>query len=165
MEPKRLVILRHAKSSWKDRDLADHDRPLNSRGRRAATEVGHYLRREGIVFALVLCSSAARTRQTLELLVLEGQPEVSVEEELYGASAGGLVVRLQRIAAGVPSVLLIGHNPGVHDLAVTLTGDDERLASFPTAALADLSVAVANWQDLRPGAATLHRFTTPMGLD
>jgi phosphohistidine phosphatase len=165
MQPKRLVILRHAKSSWKDRDLVDHDRPLNARGRRAAKDVGHYLRRQGIAPALVLCSSAARTRETLELLELEGRPEVSVEDQLYGASAGELVVRLQRVTAAVPSVLLIGHNPGVQDLALTLAGDDERLASFPTAALADLRVAIAGWQDLRPGGATLYAFTTPQELD
>jgi phosphohistidine phosphatase len=165
MESKRLVILRHAKSSWKDRDLTDHDRPLNSRGRQAAMAVGHYLRRQAIAPVLVLCSSAARTRQTLELLDLDAQSEISVEDGLYGASAGELLARLQRITAAAPSVMVIGHNPGVHDLAVTLTGDDGQLASFPTAAMADLRVAVASWQDLRAGGATLNAFTTPRGLD
>jgi phosphohistidine phosphatase len=113
----------------------------------------------------VLCSSAARTRQTLELLQLQTQLEVSVEDALYGASAGELLVRLRRITPPVASVLLIGHNPGVQDLALTLTNDDERLASFPTAAMADLRVAVASWADLRPGVATLHAFTTPRDLE
>jgi phosphohistidine phosphatase len=161
MEPKRLVLLRHAKSSWKDADLADHDRPLNSRGRQAAVAVGRYLHQQGISPTLVLCSSATRTRQTLELLELDRGPELSVEDELYGASAADLLLRVQRITAGVTSALLIGHNPGVQDLAATLTGDDERLASFPTAALADLRVPVTRWADLRPGGATLLAFATP----
>src|ERR1700694_3517154 len=107
MEPKRLVLLRHAKSSWKVADLADHDRPLNSRCRKAATGVGEYLRHEGIVPALVLCSSAVRTRQTLELLQLGAESEVSVDDAIYGASAGELLARIQRVRATVTSVLAI----------------------------------------------------------
>jgi phosphohistidine phosphatase len=164
MDPKRLVLLRHAKSSWKVADLADHDRPLNPRGRRAAAEVGHYLRQQAIVPALVLCSSATRTRQTLDLLQLAADSQVSVEDAIYGASAGELLARLQRVSPAVPSVLVIGHNPGMQDLAVALTADDDRLGSFPTAALADLDVA-GSWAGLRPGAATLRAFTTPRGLE
>lgn len=114
---------------------------------------------------LVLCSSATRTRQTLELLGLEREPELSVEDGLYGASAGELLVRLQQISTSAESVLLIGHNPGVQDLAATLTGDDERLASFPTAALADVHVPVTRWADLRSGGTTLHAFITPRELE
>jgi phosphohistidine phosphatase len=167
VERKRLALLRHAKSSWNDPDLDDHDRPLNGRGRRAAAQMGRYLQQRGIAPAVVLCSSAVRTRQTLELLELAGEPRVLYETELYGASAGELLRRLRRLDDTVPSVLLIGHNPGMHDLAVALTGDHDgaAIADFPTAALAELSAPIARWPDLEPGTATLERLITPKDLD
>jgi phosphohistidine phosphatase len=164
VETKRLLLLRHAKSSWDDPNIDDHDRPLNGRGRRAAAQVGRYLRDEGMAPAVVLCSSALRTRQTLELLELDGDPEVLVEPELYGASAGELLDRLHRLHDATPSVLLIGHNPGMHDLAVVLTGDHDRIPAFPTAALAELSAPIATWPDLEPGGASLERLVTPKDL-
>jgi phosphohistidine phosphatase len=165
MEARRLILLRHAKSSWTDPVLADHERPLNPRGRRAAARMGRYLREEGIVPDVVLCSSARRTRETLELLGLDRPVDVAVEDELYGADADALLARLRRVGDAVASVLLIGHNPGTQELALVLTGDDERLDSFPTAALADLRLSAVTWADLRPGAATLQAFVLPRQLD
>jgi phosphohistidine phosphatase len=163
MEPKHLALLRHAKSSWDDPDLADHDRPLTSRGRRAATRIGQYMRQTSFVPDLVLCSSATRAGQTLELLRLEAQPEVLVENEIYAAGAGELLARLRRITDGVDSVLMVGHNPGLHELAITLA-DDEGMVSFPTAALAELRVPILTWVELRASVANLHAFTTPKSL-
>jgi phosphohistidine phosphatase len=165
MERKRLALLRHAKSSWDDPDLDDHDRPLNARGRRAAAQIGRYLQQRGIAPAVVLCSSAVRTRQTLLLLQLSGDPQVVYETELYGAGASQMLQRLRRLDDTVPSVLLIGHNPGMHDLAVALTGDRDAIADFPTAALAELSAPIARWPDLDLGTATLERLITPKDLD
>jgi phosphohistidine phosphatase len=162
VEPKRLDLLRHAKSSWDDPDLDDHDRPLNGRGRRAAAQIGRYLLPRSI--ALVLCSTAVRTRQTLELLQLDGHPQVRFEPELYGAGAGELLDRLQRIDPDIADVLVIGHNPGMHDLAVVLTGDHGGIASFPTAALAELTVPISQWSDLEAGGATLEHLIMPKNL-
>jgi phosphohistidine phosphatase len=161
---KRLALLRHAKSSWAHPDIADHERRLNARGRRDAARVGVYLRQEGIAPDLVLCSSAVRTRETLGLLGLLA-PEVLVEDDLYGASVAELIGRLRRVGDPADSVLLVGHNPGIEDLAGSLAAEPERLTSFPTAALADLWVPIAAWDELRPGVAAINAFVTPSALD
>jgi phosphohistidine phosphatase len=165
MDARNLALMRHAKSSWDDPAQADHERPLNPRGRRAATRMGRYLRDEGIVPDLVLCSSARRARQTLELLSLGPRVDVSIEEELYGAGAEAMLARLRRIGDAVSSVLLVGHNPGTQELALALTDEDPRVVSFPTAALADLRLRSDTWADLGPGGATLHAFVMPRQLD
>ncbi len=166
MAPKQLVLLRHAKSSWDEAQLDDQDRPLAPRGCRAAKKIGIYLHREGIEPDLILCSSAARARQTFDLLHLGPKAEVLFEDGLYGASAGTLLARLRQVTDTAGSVLVIGHNPGVEDLAATLAGDDEGLVQkFPTAALADLRVPIAAWGELRPGVARLHVFILPRSLD
>jgi phosphohistidine phosphatase len=168
MPSKRLVLLRHAKSSWSDPAVADHDRPLNGRGRQAAVLVGGYVRRIGLRPDLVLCSSATRARQTLDLLHLDehAQTRISIEDELYGADAGQLLTRLRRIPPTVRCVLLVGHNPGVEELAQGLLGQgipwEEK---FPTGALVDLRVQMPAWSDLHPGIAELGGFVVPRDLN
>jgi phosphohistidine phosphatase len=164
VESKRLALLRHAKASSHDLHIDDHERPLTGRGRRAAAQVGAYLRQHDLGPALVLCSSAVRTRQTLELLELETDPEVVVADDLYGATAGELLDRLRCLDDGFSSVLVIGHNPGLQDLAVALVGDDPGIVAFPTGALAELSAAIACWKDLDRGVATLDVLVTPKDL-
>jgi phosphohistidine phosphatase len=165
MAPKHLALLRHAKSSWSDSHLDDHDRPLTPRGHRAATRLGLYLRQEGIQPDLVLCSSAARARQTLGLLGLATEPEVLVEDELYAAAAAMVLARLRRVSETAQSVLLIGHNPGIQDAAISLASDPEDLVgTFPTAALADLRLPIVTWQELCPGIARLHALVVPRNL-
>jgi phosphohistidine phosphatase len=163
-----LYLLRHAKSSWADPTLADRERPLAARGRRDAKRIAKHLRRLGCEPELVLCSSAARTRETLELLrPAVGTATVLFEEELYAASRDELLARLRRVPDAVASVLLIGHNPGLHQLALTLAsaGDElERLeAKFPTAALATLAAATT-WSRLAPADATLTAYVAPKQL-
>jgi phosphohistidine phosphatase len=131
---RRLYLLRHAKSSWDDESLADHDRPLSGRGRRAADAIGRHLRAEGIEPELVLCSSAARTRETLARIGLSGE----IERDLYGASASELFARVRELPRSLESVLVIGHNPGMHDLALALTG--EPVDKYPTGALATIEL-------------------------
>ena len=163
-----LYLLRHAKSSWDDPTLADHDRPLAARGRRDAKLIARHLRGAGVDPELVLCSSAARTRETLELLrpALAGAT-VMVEEELYGASSDDLLARLRLVPNTVGSVLLIGHNPGLHELALSLAsgGDElERLeVKVPTAALATIALATT-WSRLAPAGATLEAYVVPKQL-
>jgi phosphohistidine phosphatase len=160
-----LHIARHAKSSWEDQDLPDHDRPLAPRGRKAAKRMAKHLRDEGISPSLVLCSSARRTRETLERVEPGG--DVRVERELYGASASELLDRLRRVPDEIQSVMLIGHNPAVQELALKLAADGDRLADverkFPTCALATLSVR-GRWGELEAGAAELVAFVRPKDL-
>ena len=163
-------LLRHAKSSWEDPGHLDAERPLAPRGRRAARAMAEHLRREGIRPALILCSPARRTRETLEL-VAEALPDVParVEQELYGAGEEDLLLRLRKLPAA-PSVLLIGHNPGLQGLAVALAGSGERealarlRAKMPTGALATLQAPVSRWRYLRPGGAELVAFVVPREL-
>jgi phosphohistidine phosphatase len=164
-EAKRLFLLRHAKSSWDDPQLADRDRPLAPRGRKAAESMAEHLRREEIRPSLVLCSSALRTRQTLDLVAPGG--EVRIEDELYGVIEDELVERLQRVAADVASTMVIGHNPALQRLALTLASSGAELGrierKFPTGALATLTFA-GDWRALRPRCAELVAFVRPKEL-
>jgi phosphohistidine phosphatase len=161
---KVVLLLRHAKSSWDDPDAEDHARPLNARGRAAAGRIGRYLRECDIMPELVLCSSAVRARETLALLALDPDVVVRVEDGLYGASVASMVNRLRQVDDAVTSVLLIGHNPDISELAQVLASSEVEVPDFPTAALAELLVPVASWADLVPGAAALRRFVTPRRL-
>jgi phosphohistidine phosphatase SixA len=110
---RRLYLLRHAKSSWKDERLADHDRPLAGRGKRAAKAIAGHLRKQGIEPELVLCSTATRARETLAgIRAVLGDGEVRLERELYRAGPGVLLARLHAGPEAVGSVMVIGHNPG-----------------------------------------------------
>ena len=165
-QDKHLYLLRHAKSSWTDPGLADHDRPLAPRGRKAAALIGEHLRRERLAVELVLCSTARRARETLELLRLDSVAGAThVEPELYGASAEELLERLHQLPEDLEAALLIGHNPAIHDLAAGLTGARSGLAErkFPTGALAELSFT-ASWSGLRPQGANLEAFVRPKDL-
>lgn len=163
---KHFYVLRHAKSSWDDSGLPDHDRPLAPRGEKAAARIAARLRSEGIAPALVLCSSALRTRQTLAALlpVLDGNVEISVEDGLYGAGMHEVLARVREVPEAVPSVLLIGHNPTLHELALFLTDPGDVLERFPTAALASLAFPGA-WADLAEGGAELEGFVVPRELE
>ncbi|MBW4023654.1 MAG: histidine phosphatase family protein [Proteobacteria bacterium] len=170
---RQLLLLRHAKSSWADAALTDHDRPLDPEGRCAARAILATIERLGIAPQLVLVSSARRTRETLELMEpLPGNPRVLRSTELYLASPRQILDQLAELAADATSVLVIAHNPGLHDLAMMLTGahgmtlggpGSRRLArGFPPAALAEFSVA-GEWRTL-PDGARLIRFLTPADL-
>jgi phosphohistidine phosphatase len=135
-----LYLLRHAKSSWDDPGLDDHDRPLAPRGVRNAAALAEHLRAGQIVPELVLCSTAQRARETLAALLpaFDGETEILVERGLYGASAGELLERLHAVPEAVASTMVVAHNPGLEELAARLAGDEapERL---PTAALVELA--------------------------
>lgn len=142
-----LHLLRHAKSSWKE-NVEDGERRLNRRGREAARWVGRHLQPTIGALDLVLCSSAARTRETMDLVLADYRvrPRSTIEDELYAASPEKLTARLRRLDEDDLNVLLIGHNPGIHELAVTLADTNSpgvrALVSgkFPTAARASFKV-------------------------
>jgi len=162
---RHLHLLRHAKSSWKEHGLADHERPLAPRGRRASKKLEKYLRRSEIWPELVLCSSSQRTRQTLALIrPALGAAVIEIEEALYAAGAEGLLARLRELPESVGSVLLIAHNPGLHDLALALSPGSSRLAEkFPTGALASFALSTS-WSRTGEDAAELIAFVVPRDL-
>ena len=165
-----LILLRHGKSSWSDSTLADIDRPLAPRGERAARTLAKYIRRKRIRPALVLCSPALRTRQTLEAVEasLGKRCAVEVVPQLYAASEQELLERLQALPEPVTSVMLIGHNPGLHNLALLLASGGADLPQleekFPTGALATLVVHSESWTALSPGEAELVDYVVPRQL-
>lgn len=165
-----LYLLRHAKSSWADPTLPDHERPLAARGRRDAKRIAKHLARLGTEPELVLCSTAERTRETLELLrpALGATPAVRLEARLYAASSDELLERIRGVPEAVASVMLIGHNPGLHQLALVLASagaELERLeAKFPTAALATLTLPNTTWSRLSQADALLTGYVVPKQL-
>ena len=166
---KRIYLLRHAKSSWKNEDLPDHDRPLAGRGRSAAKAIARHMRAKAIEPELVLCSTALRVRQTLERIEPAlGRRSVRVEAALYGASARSLLERLRAVPDTVSSVMIIGHNPGLKQLALDLARPGPHVAAvrvkFPTGALATLAFDSAHWADLDAGTAELVAFVRPRDL-
>jgi len=166
----RLLLLRHAKSSWEESDLPDRERPLTPRGRRAAAALGARIARRRLRIDRVLCSPARRTRETLALLSLDPSLPVSFGDPLYLASARTLLARLRRLPARVRTVLVVGHDPGLDHLARELARDGRRKAlqrlaqGFKTGALAELRIPDDGWRALRPGSAVLERFTRPKDL-
>ena len=169
---KTIYMLRHAKSSWDDRSLPDHDRPLAERGRAAAPRVGAHMQEAGYLPDLVLCSTSARTRQTVDAVLseLEAEPVIEFEEELYLAGPAEMLDLVRSLPDIVESVLLVGHNPGTGMLAAALSGDGppERIhlmsAKFPTAGLAIIELSVDRWKDVVSGCGSLKEFVRPRDL-
>jgi phosphohistidine phosphatase len=165
---RRLLLLRHAKSSWADPHLDDHDRPLNPRGRRAAEALRVHFAEEGLAPDLVLCSTAQRAAATWAAIAPACSRGTIVDHDgdLYGAGAGDLLGRLRTLPDVIGSVLVVGHNPGLEDLAVALSGSSEAglyerlVTKFPTAALASLAVPVP-WSALSGGGAHLSGLWIP----
>jgi len=166
---REVWLLRHAKSSWDDPGLADEDRPLAPRGKRDAATMASYLATVDSP-RLVLCSAGLRARQTLAMVLPSlGSPlEVTVESELYTFDSSDLIERLRRLDDGEASVMLVGHNPALEELAGWLSADGElrrRLETkFPTAALATIDLPDTPWSSLSDGIGTLTRFVVPKDL-
>ena len=167
---KVVYLLRHAKSSWDNPNLDDIDRPLAPRGEKAARALAEHMEQEGIAPALVLCSPARRARETLDLVRpgLPPETDVRVEDGLYGAGRADIVRMIRRLPDELPSVMVVGHNPVLHELALALTatgaGLDRLAAKFPTGALAELSFPVNRWAELAAGSAKLTAYVVPKNL-
>ena len=144
---KTLFILRHAKSSWDNADLADYDRPLNSRGLGEATFMGNLLYQHQIQPDLILSSPAKRTKQTAVLVKETGQLEkkIQYEEKIYEASPLALLQIVSGIEDKNETVLLIGHNPGLEGLIKILTGKEHELT---TASLVKINLQIEKWNDV-----------------
>jgi phosphohistidine phosphatase len=167
-EPRRLVVLRHAKSAWPA--VIDHERPLAPRGRRDAPAAGRWLHDSGYLPDQVICSTARRTRQTWEWAApaLRAAPPVTYDERVYDASVADLLTVVREVPASVATLLLIGHNPGMQGLTLALAGGGLESAllqvelKFPTSAIAVLSLP-GPWSAAAPDQARLTDFTIPRG--
>jgi len=175
---KRLILLRHAKSSWDRPDLPDAARPLSKRGERTAPLIGQLIVREGLIPDRILCSTARRAIQTAKRVVdaFPREPEIEEVETLYMATPREILTVLSDHGGHDGSILVIGHNPGLGDLAAWLVNEGEardvrRLKDkFPTAALAVIDLPIENWHDLADTAVDtwsgrLVRFAVPRDLD
>ncbi|MFN3233253.1 MAG: SixA phosphatase family protein [Alphaproteobacteria bacterium] len=156
---KRLMLLRHAKSSWEKPGQADIDRPLNHRGERAARLMGTYLQQQGREPELILCSTARRTRETVAGLLEQfaTAPEIRFDEKLYLAAPHEILELISDVPDSVRRLMVVGHNPGMHELALQLVAEDKTGAlgalreKFPTAALAHFKLEIDHWPDIGPG--------------
>jgi len=169
----RLFLFRHAKSSWTDPGLDDHDRPLNPRGKRAALLIGRFMRTQKLMPDLVLCSPARRARDTWKLASAElgAAPRLVMEEALYDFGNGGRILDTVRAKAETTkSVMVVGHNPSIERLARRLIGKGDaklrkRLAEkYPTGALAVIIFETNAWSAIEDGKGTLSVFIRPRDL-
>jgi phosphohistidine phosphatase len=146
---KTLLILRHAKSSWKDPDVPDHDRPLNKRGKHDAPRMGKLLKDEDLIPDLIISSTAARAKKTAELVAkackYKGE-EISLNQSLYGAEPADYLKVLQELSDKHKTVLVVGHSPSVEETVDVLTGSVDVI--MPTCALAHISLPIQNWAEL-----------------
>ena len=144
---KTLLLMRHAKSSWKEESLQDSDRPLTRRGEKTAIQIGEYLHEHELRPELALTSSANRTRQTAELVLstFEDGCQTISTDHLYMAEPDAILDALHAIPDSVERVLVVGHNPGMECLAQLLTGE---ITVLPSAGLSNISLPITSWKKL-----------------
>jgi len=168
---KTLYLLRHAKSDWGDSSLKDFDRPLNERGWKAAKDMGREMRERDISPDFVMVSPSRRTRETLARTE-EGfgcKLESIEDRSIYLAETDSLVQLVRGAPAEADRLMIIGHNPGMHELALTLTNGpgvlrEEVAHKYPTGALAEISFDVGDWPDVGIGTGRLRAFLKPRDL-
>jgi phosphohistidine phosphatase len=168
----RLLLFRHAKSDWGDANLADIERPLNSRGKAAAIRMSVYMKEQGLLPNQILCSTAQRTRETLARLLphLPQEAQIHLVSDLYQQSEDDYLGIIRRFGGRAQNLMVIGHNPATEDTARTLAGTSAAGAmadlqeKFPTAALAVVDFDIVDWSELQPGTGHLERFVKPRDL-
>ncbi|MEO3998723.1 histidine phosphatase family protein [Mesorhizobium sp. CAU 1732] len=169
---KTLLLLRHAKSSWDDKSLADFDRPLSSRGRKAAPAIGAEMARRGWFPNMAIVSPARRTRETWDLVrgEISGNVIVNYDASIYEADADVILDVIRATPEQVGTLLVVGHNPGMEDLAGIIAGATSDVSAraslsekFPTGGLARFSIH-AGWHELHGDSATLTDFITPRSV-
>ena len=172
---KTIFLLRHAKSSWSDPSTDDFERPLNERGKRNAAQIGTYLAENSILPDVILCSPAARAQETLSLIrpYLPENQTFMVNNELYLASAVTILNFIEQVKETASSVMIIAHNPGLHELALNLAGRknigvspllNRVMQKYPTGALALAICETQNWANLTQNPSSLVDFVCPEDL-
>lgn len=167
-----LSLLRHAKSSWKNPSLPDHERPLAARGIIDAPMMGRAMTERGIDPELVLCSSARRTVDTLSLVLpeLKVEPSVVYEDALYHASAAEMLQMLRDVRPGASRVMMVGHNPEIQRLALDLIGSgpqhmrDHLMEKYPTGGLVVINFTAGLWSSVDINSGALNLFLAPREL-
>ncbi len=171
---KKLTLLRHAKSSWDDPVERDFDRPLNKKGKRAAAVMGRFIQSNGLSFDQILASPAVRVIETLEHVDEASglAMEPTWDRKIYLASSATLLDVLRGARADADHILMVGHNPGLEDLIFDLVPDDgsspardQVETKYPTATLAEMTLAIDSWADISENCGVLDRFTRPRDLD
>jgi phosphohistidine phosphatase len=170
---KRLALMRHAKSSWDDANVDDFNRPLNERGWKAARRMGRELKHRGMHFDLVVASTAARVRETIDGLQekYDFAAPIQFEPRMYGASTEILLSLIRALPDSAQTSLFVGHNPGIERLLAELTRDDEfglrqRIAGkYPTGALAVVELPAHRWEEIAPGSGEIVELILPKELD
>ena len=145
---KTLLVLRHAKSSWDERGLDDHERPLNTRGRRDAPSIGALIREQRLTPDVIISSDAVRARTTAEAVAHAAhyRGQIMLSPQLYLAGPDDIVAVLRSVKdTDAGTVMIVGHNPGLERLVALLTGEEEDL---PTAALVRILLPIERWRDL-----------------
>jgi len=172
----QLLLLRHAKSDWSGK-ADDHARPLSARGKRTAPRMGAWMHAKGYDPELVLCSTAERAKETLELVLpaLTGQPQIRYHRSLYLAEWPELLAEIRAVSSQASPLMVVGHNPGLEQLAIALALQAQSAAErsrlqklaqkFPTAALAVLDFEIADWSGLKPGLGRLIDFVRPKDIN
>lgn len=163
----RLILTRHAKSSWDDPLMSDHDRPLNERGKAAAQDLGGWLASRGYLPEQVLCSDAQRTWETWSTIAgqLPTQPVLDLKPSLYHASADVMLAVLRRASAGV--VMMVGHNPGIAEFAHRIVSRAPLNAEFkryPTGATLVCDFAAESWEEVNWAMGSVDDFVVPREL-
>ncbi|MDQ0317525.1 SixA phosphatase family protein [Amorphus orientalis] len=168
----KLMLLRHAKSSWSDPAMTDHARPLNDRGRQAAPLMGRHMARLGLVPDRILCSTALRARETLAgiLPAFSAAMSIAITDDLYDASSTRIAETVRQSGGDAGTLLVIGHNPGMQETAAGLveSGDSalmgQMIGHYPTAALAVIDFDLPRWADLTAASGHLAAFMRPKDL-
>jgi len=144
---KKIFLMRHAKSSWKDSNVPDHDRPLKKKGEKDAKAMGKAFKNKKLSPDVILCSSAERAKQTAALFkeAISYDGKIDFNDKLYMAEVNDLITAIKNVPPKTKSVMVIGHNPGLEALLQTLTGKVETL---PTSSIAYISVPIDEWSAL-----------------
>ena len=161
---KRLILTRHAKSSWDDPTMSDHDRPLNDRGKAAAADLGEWLASRGYVPDEVLCSDALRTRKTWSGIApaLPGSPILTLKPALYHAGSDVMMAVLRHATAD--TVMMIGHNPGIAEFAERIVAQpplNPEFRRYPTGATLVASFEIDDWSEVDYGMGSVRDFIIP----
>ena len=162
---KRLILTRHAKSSWDDPMMSDHDRPLNERGQAAAADLGQWLASRGYTPDEVLCSDALRTQETYARLALAGAPAAELKPSLYHAGPDVMLAVLKH--AKGDCVMMLGHNPGIAEFAhrlVSKTPISPEFRKYPTGATLVLDFGIESWAEVGFGQGVTADFVVPREL-
>lgn len=164
---KKVILMRHAKSSWKKRGLSDHSRPLNKRGNKAALLMGEFINSINLIPDLVVCSTAMRTKKTIQLIDSKINKNIKIvyDERIYYTDEEGVLDIIKKQEDDITSIMIVGHNPTMEFLTEELIDSTFNYNKFSTCALAVIDFKAKRWQDINKGEGQLALFKTPKMLE